>query len=544
MTLAIDLGDNNVSIRARWPKGNPVFGKSKGFVEKIGGDRFSCAMVMDVNERDFFFGDEALNIIAKTPMRDEAILNQQNLAAVLNLRSDIMDGIERYVKYNGKWTNEYLLRRLFSVLMDKIQAWAKGLFAERRTEIPAGFRMNEFFDAPEFAITYPPMSSEEECEAYKAIISRALLASFSDEEHPSIEQITFISEPQAAINYFASNKKNLLAEIPDGEQIAIIDIGENSSKVTVASVDRNKGVPKLIISAIDKLMIKEGTRELSGNLIDSLIAGVLGSNTKRLLLNPLSGEFLNLWETMWGRAEYVRRDDKLRYSKRIKDKFAADGAVTLKVPSGASFTKMALNYKKYSEVIIDPVMDQAISALRESLKAKGVDPDRISACVLLGGVNICGALRDKFSNLTSEKFKYGRLNDSLEPSERINAVIDGAVLGKDLFLKTSFATLKIKDESGSIDETLIREHEVFLPVTIMRSSPFSENGGASLSLIAESELFETPETLAVAICRQDFADSSEFSSEAVFEISLTQDACICRMFSGSRKEIGWNVKLS
>lgn len=551
LAISIDFGTEGIRLRARWPKGDPIFGKRKFSVEKIGEGYIPCQMVLDINGREFYFGKKAEEIISKTPMRTGALLKEPNLAAVTSLKNDIISGRETYTAYNPEWTNEYLLRLIFSRVWEYIRKWGEELFRSRNMSIPGGFRMNEFFDSPEYIFTYPSLSSPEAEYEYRKYLMSAFISSVPSDDRVSPEQLTFISESQAVINYCSAYKRSLLSEIPGGSTVCIINSGAGRTTVSTGILTKDKGYACFDQTSSADFSLNDNLRagcgiqgnEFGGNALNSVLASFLGRELGKIIESVPAGISSSLWDCLWGSASQYRKDDKERYAKKIREKLSSDGKVTLKIiPAGGTETILNVDALKYSDQILKPIYRDMASRACGIIATGGTDLSEISAVILTGGLNSCRYCRKHASEALRQA--YPRLNESFEPEERLNAVCEGAVLGREVLFDRSPVSLKIQDSSGEIDEYLIKENEAFRTLTIRRNAEFESNGIAVLNLIAESEELGSSDIIATAICRQDLASRNEYGDTATFRIDLSQEACVCESFSGSIKSAGWSIALS
>ncbi len=551
LTISIDLGANSARIRARWPKGNPIFGRKRGQTERIGGESVSCSMVLDKNDREFHFGSKADEIIAGTSMRNGCMLKGGALAAVTGLKTDAVCGRESYSKANPEWTNEYLMCLLFKSLWKIVDDWARGLFKEKGVPVPGGFRFNEFFASPEYVIPTPSFGSPEEEEAYRGLIRKALMSSVPGDDGISADQITFISWPQAIVNYCSSAKRNLISEIPDGGRMCFIDSGAGETDVAVGVLRNRDGRAVFEQEFNSRLSINENLRtgcgikdpSFGGDALDAITAFILGKDLNKILEKPVSGAGSSLWQSMWGSAEQFRGDDKTRYSRKIREKLSKEGTVTLKmVPSGGGETILSVDASKYNEQILRPLLADMSSRLIQSMSAKGIDPKSMASVILTGGLNSCSFQRRRLL----EKFgqEHPRLGESFTREETTCAAADGAALGAEVYFEKSPVTLKIRDRNGLVEETLARENETFRPSTIMKTLEFGDEGVIMLDLVAESGDLSLSDIVATAICRQDLSAGGDFGDSATFHIALNRAECTCTSYTGGASSPGWRVILS
>ncbi len=281
LVVAIDFGTRNTGIRVRWRR-TLVPAKPAGTVDAIGdrgqAARFPTQMVLHRSDRTFRWGSDAADYIAASRMTAEEV-------PVMNLKTYLREGDERYTQVRTEWTNAELVRRYFERIIHRLDEYL-------RTADPEHPVNRAHLDV-RYVLCRPVLDANEgdvEGKRYEAALLSALGSCGIAER-----QVTFIHEPVAAAIGVARRRDELLA-LPDGTALAIVDSGGGTTDVALARVRLEAGRVSLditgsyalhlapdnpVMTALQYYGVRD--RQVGGNVLDWALTHALMRNAAPLL---------------------------------------------------------------------------------------------------------------------------------------------------------------------------------------------------------------------------------------------------------------------
>ena len=561
IVLAIDFGTRNTGVRIRW-RHELVVGKPKGLVEPIGdrdgSPRFPTEMAMHRTGRSFQWGSDVPRGILPT-----------DVIRICNLKTYLRVGAEPYVKENSQWTNSYLLERYFEQLFVRIDEYFKSVD-------PALYRENLNI---RYIMTRPVLDANEDDsqgKKYEALLLMAL-----ERCNISQEQVLFVYEPVAAAYGIARRHEGELLAIGEGALVAVIDAGGGTTDVAVAQVSMRDGKLALAIKGAYALHLDAGNPalasvvrfgatdrlELGGDVLDYALTHKLLTNAVELLETegrPVP-QNVDVSAVPLEAAERRRKEAELVLSCRtMKEAFAYISTHHLTPPAGQhlrphehcifanrpEYEGIYLEQSLFGDHLIAPILKAPVEDLLErmeqdSFKDSGIRPSQVRQVFYVGGTNIefyfRQQLHNAFPNSPSLQAE-GQEGVDERISERLNAVVEGAVWCDELLFTASPLDLKLTVDGSERPllgrgDPLSPERSSPLRPFLVRLEPLQE---------LETTLTATHASLreSLAIARGHYRNVSETVEEGTLQVRISSERGVVAtlVINGSSYE-QWRVAL-
>ncbi len=561
IVLSIDFGTRNTGVRVRW-RHELVVGKQKGLVEAIGdrdgNPRFPTEMAMHRTGRSFQWGSEVPRGILPA-----------DVIRISNLKTYLRVGAEPFVKENPQWTNSYLLERYFEQLFVRIDEYFKAVDA-------ALFRQNLNI---RYVITRPVLDANDgdsQGRQYEAQLLKALQRCSIAPQH-----VLFVYEPVAAAYGIARRHVGDLLALGEGAIIAVIDAGGGTTDVAIAQVSLREGRLALAIKGAYALHLDSGNPalasvvrfgatdrlELGGDVLDYALTHMLLSNAAELLETegrPVP-QSLDVSAVPLEAAEQRRREAELVLSCRtMKEAFAYISTHHLTLPADqqmrphehcifpnrSEYEGIYLEQSLFGDHLIAPILKAPIEDLLErmeqdSFKEAGVRPSQVRQVFYVGGTNIEFYFRQQLHNAfpnSPSLLAEGQEGVEERISERLNAVVEGAVWCDELMFAASPLDLKLTVAASerpliTIGDPLPPESSAPLRPFLVRLEPLQE---LETTLIASHTALTEP----VAVARGHYRNLSESVEEGTLQVRISRErGVVATLVINSTAYEQWRVQL-
>jgi hypothetical protein len=566
VVVAIDFGTRNTGVRVRWRR--PLApGKPAGTVDAVGdrGDtaRFPTQMVLHRQGRTFRWGTEAAEYIAASRMTEGE-------APVLNLKTLLREGQQRFTEINPEWTNEALVTRYFERIIHRLDEYF-------RTADPDRPLFRRGMDV-RFVVCRPVLDANEGDEKGRRY-EEALRAALVHCDVPAAS-ISFVQEPVAAAIGIARRRAEGLLGLPDGTAVAVVDSGGGTTDVALARVRLHGGRVSLDIAGSAALWLaaenpalaalehwgQTGTqaaileRQLGGNTLDWALAWKLATAAAEVLES--SGKALpdSLWQ---GAVTGPAVREFVLICRRMKERFARVSTQYLNRPTGEprepgevlpfpnrpDLQGVYLLHDLYDQRLLGPILDPVVEALSERLGAaqsdpEGVRPSEVQRVFYVGGTNVDPFVRLHFSRA----FPLARGDDDAEAqsdariSERLNAVVEGAVWFDEQLYAPSPLSLAVRVRTR--EETLVLQGAALPPKGVAAPRFLTDvlEPGEELdaALVASGGGLAEPTVVARGFYRNETPDPQDLSLALVVSHELGATA---ELQAGDRRLEQWRFAL-
>ncbi len=568
--VAIDFGTRNTGVRVRWRRAL-VQSKPVGTVDAIGdrGDtpRFPTQMVLHLKEQTFRWGAEAAQYVAQRRLAPEEV-------AVDNLKTYLRDGQEPYAALNPNWTVRELLRRYVERILLRLDAY----FREADPEHPLDRRALRL----SYVLCRPVLDFNED-DAVGSAYTEALVGAM---ESCGVDrsQIRTALEPAAAAIGVARRRGDELAHLSEGEAVAVVDSGGGTSHIALARVRLRDGRVDLEVETNHHLVLDddnpaleaiaamerhglEARREVGGNVLDTMMAFILGVEPQSLLDTegkPPPRE--SFWRSGAGRHEagslsaQTRLHEILAICRRLKERFAhastqflnrapnaprVEGEV-LPFPNRADLEGVYLVHDLYDLRVLRRVLDRVIGKWMSEMQGRqqGIRLSEIRSVFYVGGTCIDPFARRHFGRAFPGAAKdLDRASQSPERiDERLNCVVEGAVWHDERLYPQSSFGLELRFESERL--ALLEPWSTLLPLAASRerfhTTELRPGQELSAELIAHGGMLDEALTCARGFYRND----SDQPEEVTLSIRISRDrGCEADLITGDGRQEQWRVFL-
>jgi molecular chaperone DnaK len=251
-------------------------------------------------------------------------------------------------------------------------------------------------------------------------------------EIAGLEVLRIVNEPTAAALAYGLDKEGSL-------KVAILDVGGGTFDVTV--MDIGEGVFEVLSTS--------GDTQLGGSDMDQKVLEWIVKEFKKDTGIDLSGD-----DAAMQRVREAAEKAKIELSSTVTTQISLPFIAT--TDDGPKNLNMTLTRAKLEE-LIDPVLDQLESPIRNALKDSKLTANEIDKIILVGGPTRMPCVRERFNNILKTKPERG-----IDPMECVatGAAIQGGVLSGEvedvLLLDVTPLTLGIETLGGVFTKLIDR----------------------------------------------------------------------------------------
>lgn len=487
LVVALDFGTRNTRVRVRWRR-TLLPSRPAGTVDAVGDaggkEQFPSQMVVHLRESRLLWGHAAASAIA------ENRLERGCEFAVVNLKTDLRTGANRYTEHNPAWTSAELLRRFLERILHAVDEYLSTVDPERPLSRGA-LKVR-------YVVCRPVLDANAGDEIGRAYEQTMLGALEACGVEPG--QVSFVQEPVAAAIGIARHREEELLRLEDGTAVAVVDSGGGTTDVALARVRLNNGRVDLDLQGSYALHLEDGSfasgvlqrygqrdREFGGNVLDWMLVNALEHNARQVL-EADEGEAPNsVWRApAAGVEERDRRAVTLLVTcRRMKERFATASTIYLEAPQGRSNPRgeqypfpnrpdlrgVRLVHALYEEHLLRPVIWPLVDRLSEEIGAassrgNGLRAAEVRRVFYVGGTCVDPFVRRHFGRpfpLAPAEADEGAQSPE-RIRERLHAVIDGAVwYDEDLFPS---CPVDLKVRLGGEEHLLARAGGALTPLRV------------------------------------------------------------------------------